>query len=168
MPIDEKKGLSRSDFGDIVREVRDSQGRFSYGLIGFEEGVCFVRSEEWFKALKDSTVVPGSINVAKDEIMTYELDENRARVLDENGKPKLVKAGRTGWSLTRAVSLQALKNDSTTRIEVGLLAVKEKTAMLMADTNYKRAIQEAEKFMDVSEDLEMKMDQYLEKYKLSS
>lgn len=160
MALEKKEGLSLSDFGDIRRE-EFVNGKFSYALIRYGSGVCLINSQQWFDFFKNSTVVPGSITIELDFIMKYELDAQGARVIGEDGKPKLIKTDRKGWQVTAAKGLQQLQGESVTKTQVDLLPIQEKTALLTARNNYDRAVMEASKYQVIDEDLRAKIEAHL-------
>lgn len=135
------EGLSRSDFGAMRNVTKKADNvTFSYALIQYLDGMCMIQSEQYYNWFMEGKVMPKTIKVLQDEIMTYEKDENGAPKIGPDGKKITKGTGKVGYSIIGAIGLEMAQNESSMRILSETMEFKEKTATVLAQTEFQMAI----------------------------
>jgi len=95
-----RNNLSRKDFGEWLQLLNKDDGSYKFALIKYQDTSVIITSEQWYKCMKDNTVVSGSIAIKYDEKMNYKLHpETGQRYKDESNNWVLQSKGSQGWSM---------------------------------------------------------------------
>lgn len=130
MAIETRSNLSPSDLGEIRREVYEGSV-FKYALFRYKNSNVFTSSEQWYLALKEDRVVPGTIEIEYDEIMTYKIDpETKQRAKDADGKDILVPKGQQGWTLIGLKDIDSITKEAMVEARRDAL-VHDKEAIIL-------------------------------------